>query len=64
MVADALTYARAHGSEGVVFYFGRSNEAEVEIPDAMDNYGNRKSISPIKVASRAIDIGRFWYEGN
>jgi hypothetical protein len=30
----------------------------------MDNYGNRKSISPIKVASRAIDIGRFWYEGN
>ncbi len=64
IVADALTYARAHGSEGVVFYFGRSNEAEVEIPDAMDNYGNRKSISPIKVASRAIDIGRFWFEGN
>jgi hypothetical protein len=64
IVADALTYARAHGSEGVVFYFGRSNEAEVEVPDAMDNYGNRKSITPIKVASRAIDIGRFWFEGN
>jgi len=64
IVADALTYARAHGSEGVVFYFGRSTEAEVEVPDAMDNYGNRKVITPIKVASRAIDIGRFWYEGN
>lgn len=64
IVADALAYARAHGSEGVVFYFGRSNDAEVEVPDAMDNYGNRKSITPIKVASRAIDIGRFWFEGN
>ncbi|GDX83311.1 hypothetical protein LBMAG42_51220 [Deltaproteobacteria bacterium] len=62
MVADALAYARAHGSEGVVFYFGRSTEAEVEVPDAMDNYGNRKVITPIKVASRAIDIGRFWFE--
>ena len=62
MVQDALDYARAHGSEGVVFYFGRSTEAEVEVPDAMDNYGYRKVISPIKVASRAIDIGRFWFE--
>lgn len=62
IVADALTYARAHGSEGVVFYFGRSTEAEVEVPDAMDNYGSRKVITPIKVAARAIDIGRFWFE--
>lgn len=64
IIADALAYARAHGSEGVVFYFARSNDAEVEVPDAMDNYGNRKSITPIKVASRAIEIGRFWFEGN
>lgn len=62
IVADALEYARTHGSEGVVFYFGRSTEAEVEVPDAMDNYGARKVITPIKVASRAIDIGRFWFE--
>ncbi|MSQ01350.1 MAG: hypothetical protein EXR71_05570 [Myxococcales bacterium] len=62
MVADALAYARAHGSQGAVFYFGRSTVAEVDVPDAMDNYGNRKIISPIKVAAKAIDIGRFWFE--
>ena len=62
LVADALVYARAHGSEGVVFYFGRSTVAEIDVPDAMDNYGYRKVISPVKVAAKAIDIGRFWFE--
>ncbi len=62
IVADALLYAQSHGGEGAVFYFARSTEAEVEVPDAMDNYGARKVISPIAVASRAVDIGRFWFE--
>jgi hypothetical protein len=62
IVRDAYEYALAHGSGGVVFYFGRSVEAQVAVPAAMDNYGNRSEISPIGVASRAIDIGRFWWE--
>ncbi len=62
IVQDALEYARAHRAEGVVFYFGRSVEVDAGVPPAMDAYGNRLDISPIKVASRAIDIGRFWLE--
>ena len=45
-----------------MFYFGRSTVAEIDVPDAMDNYGYRKVISPVKVAAKAIDIGRFWFE--
>ncbi len=62
MIEEALAYARAHGAQGAVFYFGRSTETQVEVPAAMDNYGNRKEITPIGVATRAVDIGRFWFE--
>lgn len=62
IVEDALTYARAHGAEGVVFYFSRSTSEEINVPDAKDAYNQRREISPVKLTSRSIEIGRFWLE--
>lgn len=62
MVADALTYARAHGAQGALFYLARGYQADMTVPDAMDRYQQRHAITPVKLATRAVDIGRFWYE--
>jgi len=59
---QALTYARRAGAEGAIFFFARSTEAEAVVPAAKGQFGQRKEISPIKLTSRAIDIGRFWFE--
>jgi len=59
---EALAYARRRGAQGAVFYFARSTDAEAKVPPAKDQYNQRLDISPIKLTSRAVDIGRFWYE--
>lgn len=59
---DALTYARAHSAAGAIFYFARGIQLDLTAPDAADSYQQRHSITPVKVASRAVDVGRFWYE--
>lgn len=59
---EAMDYARAHGSQGAIFYFARSTEVEADVPPAKDQYDQKLDISPIKLTSRAVDIGRFWYE--
>lgn len=61
MLAEALTYAARGNAQGAVFYFARSTDAEAHVPAAKDQYNQRLDISPIKLTSRAIDIGRFWY---
>ena len=63
IVEEAETYARLHGAQGAVFYFARSTELEAKVPSAKDQYNQRLDISPVKVTSRAIDIGRFWFDG-
>jgi hypothetical protein len=62
MLADAITYARAHSAAGSIFYFARGLETDMTVPDAADSYKQRHSITPVKVATRAVDVGRFWYE--
>ncbi|MDP2315573.1 MAG: hypothetical protein Q8P41_21925 [Pseudomonadota bacterium] len=62
ILEEALTYARSHGAEGAVFYLARSTEIEAKVPPAKDQYRQKLDISPIKLTSRAIDIGRFWLE--
>ncbi|MES2642210.1 MAG: hypothetical protein V4850_22190 [Myxococcota bacterium] len=62
LIEEALTYARIHGAEGAVFYLARSTEVEARVPPAKDQYRQKLDISPIKLTSRAIDIGRFWLE--
>jgi hypothetical protein len=59
---EAITYARRAGAQGAIFYFARSTEAEADVPPAKDQYNNRLVITPVKLTSRAIDIGRFWFE--
>lgn len=62
MVEEALTYGRAHGAQGAVFYFSRGVQADMTVPDVRDSYNKRHTITPVKLASRAVEIGRFWFE--
>lgn len=62
LLDEALTYAGRGNAEGAVFYFARSTDTAAEVPAAKDQYNQRLDISPIKLTSRAIDIGRFWFE--
>ncbi len=61
-LADAMAYARQHGSGGAVFYFTRSTSAAIPTPPVRDAHGKRRDISPLLVVSRAVELGRFWYE--
>lgn len=58
---QAMLYAQRHGAEGAIFYFSRSTDAEAVVPAAKDQYNQKLEISPVKLTSRAIEIGRFWY---
>jgi hypothetical protein len=57
----AMEYAAARGGEGVVFYFSRSTTSRVDAPPVRDSNGKRHNTSSIKIVSRAVQIGRFWY---
>jgi hypothetical protein len=59
---EAMAYAKRNGAQGAIFYFARSTEVAAKVPAAKDQYNQRLDISPVKVTSRAIDIGRFWFE--
>jgi hypothetical protein len=63
MLLEAYTYAQRYGAEGAVFYLARSTEAEIVVPPVMNSYEQKLEISPVKLTSRVIDIGRFWYDG-
>ncbi len=57
----AMEYAAARGAAGAVFYFSRSTEGRVKTPPVRDSNGKRHDISSVKIVSRAVQIGRFWY---
>ncbi len=57
----AMEYAAARGAQGAVFYFSRSTEGRVSTPPVRDSNGKRHDISSVKIVSRAVQIGRFWY---
>jgi hypothetical protein len=58
---DALKEAEVSGAEGAVFFFSRNTSVAAEVPDAMDIYFQRRPISPVRVNTRSVEIGRFWY---
>ena len=58
---EAYTYAQRHNAGGAVFFMARSTETDVTIPAVMNSYEQRLDVSPIKLTSRVIDIGRFWF---
>lgn len=61
-LADAMAYARLHGSGGAIFYFTRSTNAAIQAPPVRDAHGKRRDTSPLLVVSRAVQLGRFWYD--
>jgi hypothetical protein len=61
MVQSARDYALEHGAEGVVFYLSRTTRTTVDTPPVRDRYGQKRDISDVKVVSRSIEVGRFWF---
>ena len=61
ILESAMDYAALHGAEGAVFFLTRSTETNVQAPAVRDRYGKRHETSPIKVVSRSMQVGRFWY---
>ena len=62
MLSDAMAYAQRYGAEGAIFYVSRSTMAEITTPPVRDYAGKRRVTSPVLVVSRAVQIGRFWYD--
>ncbi len=61
MLESALSMGQSMGAEGVVFFFSRSTLLDAEVPDVKDAYDNRRKISPVMLAARTMEMGRFWY---
>jgi hypothetical protein len=62
VLEDAYAYAQMRGAEGSVFYFSRATSHSIKTPPVRDAYGHKHEISSLKVVSRAVQMGRFWYE--
>jgi hypothetical protein len=63
MLADALEYVDVHPAGGVVFFFTRGQDNEVEVPAVKDSYDQLREITPIKVTARHTRIGRMAWDG-
>ena len=57
-----MDYATRNQAGGAVFTFARTTELDLKTPPVRDRYGQRRDIAPVKVASNAVVLGRFWYE--
>ncbi len=62
MLTDAWDYALRKNGGGAIFYVSRSSALDLETPDVRDNYGKRREISPVRVVSNAVQVGRFWWD--
>ncbi len=58
-LAEAMDYAETQQAGGVVFFLSRGSETEVTVPLAKDQYDQGHDISPVKVTTRAVKVGRF-----
>lgn len=63
-LATALEYANRKGAEGALFYFSRSTELDATVPAVRDQAGFKQDITPIKIRSHSVEIGRFWIDGS
>lgn len=63
-LATALEYANRKGAEGALFYFSRSTELDATVPAVRDQAGFKQEVSPIKIRSHSVEIGRFWIDGS
>ncbi|MCB9778161.1 MAG: hypothetical protein H6742_06340 [Alphaproteobacteria bacterium] len=62
MLAPALQYADQHGGAGAVFYVGRTQTKQIELPAVRDEYGSKRVVSPMTAVTKAVQVGRFWYD--
>jgi hypothetical protein len=58
MIAEAQEYAEEHGAQGAVMFVGRGTEVEADFPAVKDQYDNRHDISPVRISSRDVRVGR------
>ncbi len=62
ILENARDYAIRNESGGAIFTFARTTELDLQTPPVRDRYGQRRAISPVKVTSNAVVMGRFWYD--
>lgn len=62
MLESALAFADQYDAAGAVFYVARTQTSQVEVPAVRDSVGNRREIAPVTVVSKAVQVGRFWYD--
>ena len=60
LLEDAMTYGRAQGAMGAIFYFNRTTKTPMTLPPVRDYVGKKRNTSDILVVSNAVQMGRFW----
>jgi len=61
-LAQAYDYAKSKGAGGALFMMGRTQSVEVATPDVKDPFDQRHRVSPILLSTKAIKIGRFFWD--
>jgi len=62
MLGDALTFADQYQAGGAVFYVARTQSTLLDVPPVRDYVGHRRDVQPVTVVSKAVQVGRFWYD--
>jgi hypothetical protein len=62
ILQDGLDYARERGGGGAIFLVGRVRDVEAQIPGVKDPYDQLHDVNPIKIATRAVKVGRFFWD--
>ena len=62
MLGPALAYAKQYRAGGAVFYVARTQTALIDIPPVRDYVGKAHDLMPITAVSKAVQVGRFWYD--
>lgn len=62
MYASAMDFARQYEAGGAMFYVARTQSRDLTVPPVRDYVGQRRDVAPVKVVSKAVQVGRFWYD--
>jgi hypothetical protein len=61
MIADARDYALRNNAEGAIFYLTRMTILDIDTPPVRDRFGQKRDISDVRVLTRSVELGRFWF---
>lgn len=62
ILQDAFDYARERDGGGAIFMVARARDFEADIPAVKDPYDQVHEVNPIKIATRAVKVGRFFWD--